>query len=356
MAVRSRRSRPSSRVTDRKVLAIVLVGGFGTRLRPLTLEQPKQMLPLGPLTMLERVVGRLGSQGIDTAVLSLGYQPDAFMDAFPGGVCAGVRLQYAVEPEPLDTAGAIAFAARHVGVDETFVAVNGDVLSLIDVVSLIDSHRSFGGDATIALTSVDDPSRFGVVPLHSDGRVIEFVEKPDPGSAPSSWINAGTYVLEPSVLDRIPEGRKVSIERETFPALVDDGVLFGVQSTGYWIDAGTPEAYLQVHLDLIDGRCGPAEDLVDVAAIIDPTAAVTRSSIGARAEIGAGCRIVDSVIMDDVVVGDGSVVERSILASGSMVAPGSGLGGLTVVGYGQRIDDRVDVEGGVFPPPDEWNV
>lgn len=338
------------------MLAIVLVGGFGTRLRPLTLGRPKQMLPLGPVTMLERVVGRLGSQGVDTAVLSLGYQPDAFMDAFPDGTCAGVRLAYAVEPEPLDTAGAIAFAARHVGVDETFVAVNGDVLSRIDVQSLVAAHRDFGGEATIALTAVEDPSRFGVVPLDDDGRVVDFVEKPEPGTAPSNWINAGTYVMEPSVLERIPAGRKVSIERETFPDLVTDGALFAVQSTGYWIDAGTPDAYLRAHLDLVDGRCGPPEDLVSSTATIDPGATVDHSAVGAGAVIGADCRIVDSVIMADVVIGEGSVVERSIVGGGSTVAPGSRLGSLSVVGYDQRVGEGVDVEGGIFPPPDEWNV
>lgn len=338
------------------MIAIVLVGGFGTRLRPLTLARPKQMLPLGPVTMLERVIGGLGAQGVDTAVLSLGYQPDAFIDAFPDGTCAGVRLEYAVEPEPLDTAGAIAFAARHAGVDETFVAVNGDVLSMIDIEGLVASHRDFGGRATIALTAVEDPSRFGVVPLHADGRVVEFVEKPDPGTAPSNWINAGTYVLEPSVLDRIPEEQKVSIERETFPMLVEEGTLYGVQSGGYWIDAGTPEAYLQVHLDLMDGRYGSAENLVDRSSTIDSTAVVTRSSIGTGSVIEAGCRIVDSVIMDDVVIGAGSTVEGSIVAGRSKVAPGTVLDSLSVVGYDQRIGDGVDVEGGIFPPPAEWNV
>lgn len=338
------------------MLAIVLVGGFGTRLRPLTLSRPKQMLPLGQVTMLERVVGRLGNQGIETAVLSLGYQPDAFMDAFPDGTCAGVRLEYAVEPEPLDTAGAIAFAARSAGVEGTFVAVNGDVLSLIDIRGLVEAHHGFGADATIALTPVEDPSRFGVVPIDADGRVEAFVEKPAPGTAPSNWINAGTYVLEASVLDMVPDGAKVSIERETFPELVGRSTLFAVQSDAYWIDAGTPDAYLQAHLDLIDGRHGPAEDMVHPEAVVDPTATVARCSIGAGVVVEAGARLVDSVIMDGVTVGSGAVVERSIVGAGSTIAPAARLRDLSVVGYDQIVGEGVDSSGGVFPPPADWNV
>ena len=267
--------------------AIVLVGGFGTRLRPLTLRAPKQMLPVGPVTMLERVVAKLGEHGVDEVVLSLGYQPDAFTSEFPDGRCCGVRLVYAVEPEPLDTAGAIAFAARTAGLDERVLAVNGDVLTDLDVAGLWRRHAELGGEATIALTPVEDPSRYGVVPIAPDGRVEAFIEKPDPGTAPSNWINAGTYVLEPSVLASIPTDRKVSIERETFPALVERGALFAVQSDAYWIDAGTPAAYLQANLDLLDGVRGAFEVGIDPVARIDPDAKVSRSMVGPGAVVAA---------------------------------------------------------------------
>lgn len=336
--------------------AIVLVGGFGTRLRPLTLRRPKQMLPIGSTTMLERVVARLGAHGVDTVVLSLGYQPDAFLERFPDDVCAGVNLVYAVEPEPLDTAGAIAFAARSAGVEETFVAVNGDVLSEIDLSALIAAHRRFGALATIALTEVDDPSRFGVVPIDEAGRVIEFVEKPAPGTAPSNWINAGTYVLEPAVVDMIPPGGKVSIERETFPALAATGDLFAVESPGYWIDAGTPEAYLRAQLDLIDGVSGPGEDLVDPLARLDASASVSRCAIGAGAVVGPGCRISDSVIMAGARIGAGSSIERSIVGGDAVVGADSRLSDLTVVGYGEVLAAGIESSGGLFPPPEEWNV
>ena len=231
--------------------AVVLVGGEGTRLRPLTLTTPKQMLPIVEQPMIERVLGHLATHGIDDAVLSLGYRPDAFINAYPSGTIAGVALTYAVEPTPLDTAGAIRFAANHAGIDDTFVVVNGDVLTDSDISALIDFHRSSGAEGTISLTPVEDPSAFGVVPTDPQGRVEAFIEKPPRDEAPTNYINAGTYVFETSVLDRIPADRRVSIERETFPALVESGTLYALGSEAYWLDTGTPDAYLR-------GPPGPA--------------------------------------------------------------------------------------------------
>jgi UTP-glucose-1-phosphate uridylyltransferase len=208
------------------VRAVVLVGGFGTRLRPLTLTRPKQMLTVGQDLMIEVVLGHLGRHGVTEAVLALGYKPDAFRAAFPDGTCAGMQLRYAVESEPLDTAGAIRFAATEAGFDrgdEPLVVVNGDVLTTLDVRDLVAFHRSRGAEGTIHLIPVEDPSAFGVVPTDDDGRVLAFIEKPPRDEAPTNLINAGTYVLEPSVLDRIDAGRPVSIERETFPGMVADG-------------------------------------------------------------------------------------------------------------------------------------
>ncbi|MFZ4517552.1 MAG: sugar phosphate nucleotidyltransferase [Microthrixaceae bacterium] len=334
--------------------AVVLVGGFGTRLRPLTLGLPKQMLTVGRVTMLERVVEHLGASGVDEVVLSLGYQPDAFLDEFPDGTCAGVRLSYAVEPEPLDTAGAIAFAARHVGVDERFIAVNGDVLTDLDVADLWACHERFGGSATIALTPVEDPSRFGVVPLDAEGRVEAFIEKPDPGTAPSNWINAGTYVLEPEVLDLVPGGRKVSIEREVFPALVERGGLYGVQSESYWIDAGTPEAYLQAHLDLVDGVRPGLGAGIDPSARIDGSAKVHRSVLGQGVVVAAGAHVEDSVLLDGARVSAGAVVRRSIVGGRAVVGEASDLSDLTVVGFDEDVPPGTVASGGRFPGPETW--
>jgi mannose-1-phosphate guanylyltransferase len=334
--------------------AVVLVGGFGTRLRPLTLSVPKQMLPVGRVTMLERVVAALGASGVTEVVLSLGYQPDAFRGEFPDGRCAGVDLHYAVEPEPLDTAGAIRFAAESAGVDERFIAVNGDVLTDLDVAELWAAHDAFGGEATIALTPVDDPSRYGVVPIDADGRVEAFIEKPAPGTAPSHWINAGTYVLEPSVLDRIPPGQKVSIERDTFPTMVADRTMFAVHSDAYWIDAGTPAAYLQAHLDLLDGVRGAFEVGIDPTARVDPDAKVMRSVIGAGAVVAAGSEIIDSVVMGGVRVAAGARIERSIVGARSAIGESSVLRELTVVGYDQDLPAGTVASGDCFPDRDTW--
>ena len=328
--------------------AVVLVGGFGTRLRPLTKDLPKQMLPIVRVPMIERVVAALGSFGVTEAVLSLGYRPDAFIDAYPDGVCAGVVLHYAVEPEPLDTAGAVRFAALSAGIDDTFIVVNGDVLTDLDVAELWNFHKSHGAEGTIALTPVDDPSRYGVVPIDDDGRVIEFVEKPDPGTAPTNWINAGTYVLEPSVLDRIASDRKVSIERETFPAMVADESLYALHSSSYWIDAGTPETYLRAQLDLVDGiRANEAAVLPSDE--IDTSALVENSVLGADVVVGNGAIIRNSIVMDGVTVGPGVRIHDSIIASGARIGPDSHLGELTVIGAGMQVPAQSKLSGVRLP-------
>lgn len=328
--------------------AVVLVGGFGTRLRPLTSATPKQMLPIVGLPMIERVVHSLAAHGVTEAVLSLGYRPDAFLDAYPDGRCGGVELHYAVEPDPLDTAGAVRFAARSAGIDDTFIVVNGDVLTDLDVAALWEFHRSHGAEGTIALTPVDDPSRYGVVPIEPDGRVIEFVEKPDPGTAPTHWINAGTYVLEPSVLDRIDEGRRVSIERETFPAMVVDRSLYALHSDAYWLDAGTPETYLQAQLDLVDGTRG-TEPAVHSSAEIDTSARVEHSVVMRDVVIGNGAVVRDSVLLEGATIGPGVRVEHSVVGAGTRVGPDSVLADLTVIAGDQMIAARSVLRGARIP-------
>ena len=187
------------------------------------------MLPIVNRPMIEHVVGHLVDHGVDDVVLSLGYQPDGFRDAYPGGRCAGATLHYAIEPEPLDTAGAIRFAALDAAIDERFLVVNGDVLTDLDVTAFVAFHDARAAEGTISLHRVDDPSRYGVVLTDGRGRVSAFVEKPPRGEAASDLINAGTYVLEPSVIDRIPPGRRVSVERETFPTMAADGSLYALR-------------------------------------------------------------------------------------------------------------------------------
>jgi mannose-1-phosphate guanylyltransferase len=322
--------------------AVVLVGGFGTRLRPLTYTTPKPLLPVGHRTILELVLDNLARAGVTEAVLSLGFKPDAFRAAYPGDECCGVRLVYAVEPEPLDTAGAIRFAARQAGIDaqdDAFIVVNGDVLTDLDVAALVRFHREHPGVATIHLTPVDDPSAFGVVPTDATGRVLAFIEKPPRDEAPTNLVNAGTYVLDPPVLDRIPDGRRVSIERETFPALVADGALFALATDDYWLDAGRPDQYVQACLDLIDGRRRHLRDVPHGAGVdVHPAARVDHSVLGAGVVVHEGAEIVDSVLLRGAVVGKGASVRASAVGQGVRVGAGAVVDGC-VLGDHETIED-----------------
>jgi mannose-1-phosphate guanylyltransferase len=309
--------------------AVVLVGGFGTRLRPLTLSVPKPMLPVGHVPIIERLVANLVRGGVTDVTLALGFKPQPFLDAFPDGTCAGARLGYAVEPEPLDTAGAICFAARHAGIDGTFVVANGDVLTDLDIGRLVSFHLDAGAQATLHVIGVDDPSSFGVVALDAESRVERFVEKPAPGTQPSNLINAGTYVLDASVLDRIPLGQKLSIERVTFPAIVHDRGLFAMATDDYWVDTGTPELYLQANLDLAAGR-RPHDRCQAVAG---------------GASVAQGATVSDSVIAADVVVGVGARVDGSVLLDGARVDDGAQVRGSIVMGH---IAAGASVEGSVI--------
>lgn len=310
------------------------------------------MLPIVNRPMIERVLEHLGAHGIDEVVLSLGYRPDAFLEAYPGSCHGSVRLRYAVEPEPLDTAGAIRFAAAEAGVDgERVVVCNGDVLTDLDITDLIARHEAAGAAATIALHRVEDPSAFGVVATEPDGKVVAFVEKPPPGEAPSDAINAGTYVLEPSVLDLIaPQGR-VSIERATFPSLVSEGTLYAFVSDTYWIDTGTPENYLQAQLDLLDGVRGAPEAGVDANARVSRDAEVTRSVMGENVAVGAGARIVDSVIMPGATIGDGATVEFSIVGPGAQLGAESTVRGASVIGVDGVVERGEVLDGARRPEP-----
>jgi len=338
------------------VRAVVLVGGEGTRLRPLTLTAPKQMLPIVEQSMVERVLGHLASHGIDEAVLSLGYRPDAFTSAYPDGIIAGVRSTYAVEPSPLDTAGAIRFAAAFGAIDDTFVVLNGDVLTDFDISGLVDFHRERGAEGTIALTPVDDPSSFGVVPTDDDGRVTAFIEKPPRDEAPTNLINAGIYVLEPSVLGRIAPEVRVSIERETFPAMVGDGTLYARGSDAYWLDTGTPDAYLRAHRDFLTGRRAgpPAPDAVldpelgpgvwTIGEVYAVPGSVVRSVLGHGASVASSAKVTDSVIGAGSQVEDGAVVNDSVLLPGARVAARASVEG-SIVGPGATIGQRCVVTG-----------
>lgn len=328
--------------------AVILVGGYGSRLRPLTIDTPKQMLEVVGLTMLERVLDQLSAHGIDEAILALGYLPDLFRDAYPEGTARGVQLSYAVEDEPLDTGGAIRWAAHHLGLDETFLVVNGDVLTDLDIGKLVRFHRESGAEATISLVPVSDPSSFGVVPIDAYGRVLRFIEKPPKDEAPTNLINAGTYIFEPGALAGVTPGDQVSVEREIFPALAAKGTLFALESEEYWIDAGTPFTLLKAGMDILT-RCRRAEipgdkandstfihkDCLDILgelhgcvylgskASVGENAVVRSSAVEADAVLEADSTVVNSLVLPGARIGEGSVVHSSIIGPGAVVPPGA---------------------------------
>jgi mannose-1-phosphate guanylyltransferase len=329
--------------------AVVLVGGFGTRLRPLTNSVPKPMLPVGHQPMIARLIARLARGGVSEVVLALGFKPEPFIAAFPDGRCGDVELRYAVEPEPLDTAGAIRFAADEAGIDDTFVVANGDVMTDLDVGALVAAHRAWQAEATIHLIGVDDPSAFGVVDVDGSGSIRAFVEKPARGAEPSNLINAGTYVFEPSVLSRIEPGRPSSIERDTFPAVAADGRLFGLATDDYWIDAGRPALYRAANLDLLGDhrrfdRCEP----IASGARVDPAATIVNSIVGDAATVGPGARVVDSVLLPGAVVESGASISRSLVMG--VVGPGASVCD-AMIGAAGTIDAEAVLDGVSVPDP-----
>jgi mannose-1-phosphate guanylyltransferase len=344
--------------------AIVLVGGEGTRLRPLTYDVPKQMLPILDRALVEHVVAWLGRNGLKRAILSLGYRPDAFIEAFPAGTIAGVALAYAVEPERLDTAGAVRFAAECAGVSERCLVMNGDVLTDLELAPLVAFHAAHGAEASISLTPVADPSAFGVVPVDDDGRVVDFVENPVPGTSPTNLINAGIYVLEPAVVERIPAGRPVSIERETFPQLISNGTLFALASDTYWLDTGTPAQYIKAQLDILAGlrtsaSLPEAEEVAPGCYVAHGATVEGRLSgvayVGQAAVVEAGASLADAVVCSGARLLPACRVERSVVLSGAVVGEGcevsdSIVGPGTVVAAGARVEKTSVVRGGVEVP------
>jgi mannose-1-phosphate guanylyltransferase len=332
--------------------------------------------------MVEWVLASLAAGGVEQAVLSLGYRPEAFRAAYDRAEVAGLEVRVAVEPELLDTAGAIRFAATAAGIgpEETFVALNGDVLADLDLRRLLATHERLRAErgvlATIALVAVEDPSRFGVAELGEDDRIRAFVEKPAPGHAPSNLVNAGWYVLEGSVLEHVEPGRRVSIERELFPLLAAEGRLAGLACDGYWLDAGTPEAYLRAHDDLLEGRrrwpvgWRPPEPrpgllvedgarvLGDVvggsylasSAIVEAGAVVIASSLGRQAVVRTGAVVTRSVLLEGAVVGAGALVSRSVLGAGAEVGQGATVEACSVLGDGATVQTRARLAGARLAP------
>jgi mannose-1-phosphate guanylyltransferase len=323
--------------------AIVLVGGEGTRLRPLTESVPKPALTLVDRPFLAYMVEWLAGHGVEEVVLACGFLPDVLREALAGEEeRAGVTIHYVVEPERRGTAGAIRFAADELGerLQDRFLALNGDVLTDLDLGALLRAHAEREARATLGLHPVEDSSAYGLVRSGGGGEVLEFLEKT--GERVPGAINAGMYVLERSVLDLIPPGEEVSIERDVFPRLVGEG-LHGLRLDGYWMDIGTPERYLQASWDILERRVGTLVEPTAPGMLIAPGADVSpEAAVGPRAVVGAGSRIApgsevsNSVLLDGCIVGADAQVRGSILSKGVEVAPGTALEG-AVVGRDERV-------------------
>lgn len=342
--------------------AVVLVGGEGTRLRPLTYSVPKPMAPLLGRPFIGWIIERLRKAGVHEIILSCCYLPEAIEAHFGDGRDVGVRLHYVFEEEPLGTAGAIKNALHKV--TGTIFVCNGDILTGVDLVMLRDAHRKRNAIATIHTRAVDDPSQFGVVETERDGNVRRFVEKPQAGETDARDINAGTYVLEPEALDAIPSGQKVSIERETFPKLIaETHRVYAVSTSDYWIDVGRPATYTQAHRDILDGvfeqplgtQVAPGIWSASGTPLPKTVKAVAPVYIGERvvlernANIGPyavfyeGCKIShdatvsDSVLWSDCFVGHNATVRDAILGLEVVVEPNAVVESGSVLGRDERV-------------------
>jgi mannose-1-phosphate guanylyltransferase len=371
--------------------ALVLVGGEGTRLQPLTLTLPKPAIPLVDRPFIRYTLEWLAQHEVEEVVMACGFGADPLREVLGDGGGDAPRLVYLEEPEPLGTAGPVRLAADRELLGERFLVLNGDVLADLDLSALITTHEELGAGATLALYPVEDPSSYGLVrraggppgrggaPATAEGEVLEFIEKPGPGPLRTNEINAGAYVLDRTVVDLIPPGRMVSIEREVFPRLVGRG-LYGQRLEGYWMDIGTPERYLQASWDILEGRVRTAVDpgvngprvlvqdraSIDGAAIINPPAVLqeettigagatigSRAVIGARSEVGERAAVRGSVLLSDCRIGRRASVDEAILAAGVEVGEGARVGAGAVVGEGARIGPAVAIADGARLGPGE---
>jgi mannose-1-phosphate guanylyltransferase len=329
------------------VEAIVLVGGLGTRLRPLTLDTPKPMLPVAGVPFLTHQLARLAAVGVDHVVLATSYRPEVFETHFGDGSSLGLRVDYVTETEPLGTGGGIRNVAPMLtsGPDDPVVVLNGDVLSGHDMAAQLAMHANANAAVTLHLVRVDDPRAFGSVPTDADGRVTAFVEKsPDPVS---DQINAGCYVFRRSVIDTIPAGQVVSVERSTFPALLEAGEpVLGCVDNSYWLDVGTPAAIVQASADLVRGVAPspavsePGEALVLPGAKIETGATVCGgSAVAAGAAVAARAVVDGSIVLPGARIGADAEVVRSVVGADAVIGAGCRLVDV-VVGAGAHLGER----------------
>jgi len=337
--------------------AILLAGGFGTRLRPLTLNTPKPIVPIFDRPFLYYqidVLKRLPE--IKEVILSMNYQPQRIQTAIGDGEEIGLPIRYLVEPSPRGTGGAVKFAEPFL--DDTTIVFNGDVLCQIDIAAVLRLHRERRAKATIVLVPVGNPMAYGLVETDGEGNVRQFLEKPKPDEITCNTINAGVYILEPDTFDRIPPHTKYSIERTYFPSLIDGGETFlAYIHKGYWLDIGTPQSYVQAHRDIMSGRCDAwpfadrevGEVVVEADVDLDPRAQIDGPCfIGSGAVIKAGARIAPySVIGRRSVIESDALIDSTIVWPESVVGAGSTLRN-AIIGQHCRIEDHAHLGSGVI--------
>ncbi len=332
--------------------AVILVGGEGTRLRPLTSTVPKPVVPLVDRPFIAYMLEWLHGHGVDDVVMSCGFLATSVRNVLGDGSRFGVRLRFVEEPEPRGTAGALKYAEDFL--DERFLMLNGDVLTDLDLTAQIAQHEATGATGTLALVGVDDPANYGLVRLDPDHAVREFIEKPSGDQRlETNLISAGAYVLERRVLELIPAGANVSIEREVWPRLVGDG-LYGFAHRGsYWLDIGTPERYLRATFDILEGnvRTAVAQRLGDGFLAIAPDATID-GRVVPPAVVERGCMVATGahvgslvVLGEGVSVGAGASIERSVVLNGAQIGDGCRLRDC-IVAAGARIGARTQISGG----------
>ncbi|MGH2875641.1 MAG: sugar phosphate nucleotidyltransferase [Solirubrobacteraceae bacterium] len=357
--------------------ALILAGGEATRLRPLTSTVPKPVVPLAGRPFITYMIEWLRGHGVDDVILACGFMADRVRAVLGDGAALGVRLRYVEEPEPLGTGGALKYA--HDLLDERFLMLNGDCLTDVDVTAALAQHERTGARLTLGLYPVSDPSAYGLVRCDASGAVTGFLEKPSAEEIDTDLISLGAYVIEREVLDALPpSGTRVSIERDLFPALVGDG-LYGYAASGYWLDIGTPERYLQATYDILErevatevGRLVATGDgvawadgeraaaaTVHAPALIgagcrlaDGAVVGGRSVLGHGVQLGAGAHVEGSVLLDGVTVGAGSRIAGSIIGAGARIGEHCQLEDRVVLGAGVRLGDRNTLRGGIRLAPD----
>lgn len=332
--------------------ALILAGGEGTRLRPLTSTVPKPVVPLVDRPFIAFMLEWLRGHGVDDVILACGFMAGGVRAVLGDGSALGVRLRYIEEPEPLGTGGALKYAEDLL--DDRFFMLNGDVLTDIDLSAQLRQHESMGARATLALIAVDDPSAYGLVRLAEDKTVHEFVEKPSPEEGGTHLINAGAYILEREVLDGMaPAGTRISIEREVFPTLVGNG-LCGYPASGYWMDIGTPERYLQATFEILEGdiRTEVGQAVADAGGVLF-RGGTGSGTVHGPALVGEGCELSDTahigartVLGRGVTVASGAHIDSSVVLDGATVGAGTRITG-SIVGPGVSIGERCRVEGRV---------